>query len=562
MSLFNGEKFTNFTTDDGLSENRVYSVTTVDNGNIWLATKNGLNHWNSASLVEHKKHIELKYIGENLSSEPYVFGKQDGLKGINFQSVSMLHDSKNRMWWGSDKSLTMLDLDDFKLQQNPPKILLRQIDINGKFIDFRNISLPGSELSFSSIEDFSNYPQDLELDYHLNHLTFHFSATDWSAPHKLKYSYKIEGLNDSWSQPTEETSANYRNMPHGGYTFKVRAIGGAQKWSETFEYSFVIFPPWWHTWWARMLYGLAAVSLVIGIVRQRTVALKNRQKELEQIVEERTGEVVSALERLKETQSQLIQSEKMASLGQLTAGIAHEINNPVNFTYASSFALDQDIKDITNLIEKYQSFIQKSGLEETEIEDFKKSIDYELLINSINQEISDIMEGTKRTSEIVKNLREFSHEDHEKMELYNIHNGIDTTINILKSRFAQQIKLTKNYDQSVGEIKCHPGQLNQVFLNLISNAIDAIEEKGEIVITTKNKGDSLLISITDDGKGIKEEILNKIFDPFFTTKKIGHGTGLGLSISHSIINSHGGTISVVSNQKKETRFDIILPIMK
>jgi two-component system NtrC family sensor kinase len=159
----------------------------------------------------------------------------------------------------------------------------------------------------------------------------------------------------------------------------------------------------------------------------------------------------------------------------------------------------------------------------------------------------------------VKNLREFSHEDREEIELADIHQGIETTLNILKSRFTTQISLTKNYDRSIGEFKCHIGQLNQVFLNLLSNALDAIEEKGKIVITTKNEGSSLLISIKDDGKGIPEESINKVFDPFFTTKKIGDGTGLGLSISHGIIKNHGGTISVKSIPGKETRFDISLP---
>ena len=148
------------------------------------------------------------------------------------------------------------------------------------------------------------------------------------------------------------------------------------------------------------------------------------------------------------------------------------------------------------------------------------------------------------------------------MELADIHQGIDATLNLLKSRFNEQIILTKNYDQSIGLFKCHLGQLNQVFMNLFSNALDAIEEKGEIVITTKNQGDSVKISIKDNGKGITEEEISKIFDPFFTTKEIGRGIGLGLSISHRIINDHGGTISVVSDQKKETRFDIIIPIIK
>ena len=159
----------------------------------------------------------------------------------------------------------------------------------------------------------------------------------------------------------------------------------------------------------------------------------------------------------------------------------------------------------------------------------------------------------------MKNLREFSHEDPNQLEIADIHQGIESTLNILKSRFTKQISLSKHYDQSLGEIKCHLGQLNQVFLNLLSNALDAIEDTGEIVITTKYQGSSLLISIKDDGKGIPKEVINKIFDPFFTTKKIGYGNGLGLSISHGIIGNHGGTISVKSTPGKETCFDIILP---
>ena len=159
----------------------------------------------------------------------------------------------------------------------------------------------------------------------------------------------------------------------------------------------------------------------------------------------------------------------------------------------------------------------------------------------------------------MQGLQQFSHTDHEKMEPADINNGIDTTIRLLKSRLSAQVEITRNYDQSIGLINCNIGQLNQVFLNLISNSIDAIDGKGEITITTKMQGKNILISIVDDGNGISQEILGKIFDPFFTTKKIGQGTGLGLSISHGIIKNHGGTISVESKQGKETRFDIILP---
>jgi len=332
-------------------------------------------------------------------------------------------------------------------------------------------------------------------------------------------------------------------------------LGKGNRWSDTLSYSFAIYPPWWLTWWAKSLYLVLGLLAVTGIIRLRTRSLKIRGRKLEETIQERTAS-------LKETQYQLIQSEKMASLGQLTAGIAHEINNPVNFTQASSFALDQDINDITKLIKKYRSYIQKGKQDRSEIEDFEKSIDYKLLISSIDQEISDIKEGAKRTAEIVKNLREFSHEAHGGMEPADIHRGIDATLNLLKSRFTKEITLIKKYDQSIGMIKCHIAQLNQVFMNLLSNALDAIEKKGEIVITTKKQGNNLKISIKDSGRGIPKGVISKIFDPFFTTKKIGRGVGIGLSISHRIIDDHGGIISVVSDQEKETRFDIIIPIIK
>ncbi|RLD32046.1 MAG: histidine kinase, partial [Bacteroidetes bacterium] len=323
-------------------------------------------------------------------------------------------------------------------------------------------------------------------------------------------------------------------------------------WSKPLEYNFTILPPWWHTWWARTIYGLLFVLLVLWIIRIRTRILLNQKKQLEDEVEKRTLE-------LKNTQGQLIQSEKMASLGQLTAGIAHEINNPVSFTRTSSFALDQDLKDITSLIEKYREFHEKEGLHPKEIEEFEKSIEYEVLLLAIHQGIDDIKEGTKRTAEIVKGLREFSHLDQKEMEPADIHHGLDTTLNLLRSRFIGNIKIIKNYDRSIGMINCHLGQLNQVFLNLISNSIDAIDEKGEITITTIKQDKNVVISIKDNGTGIPEELLGKIFDPFFTTKKIGQGTGLGLSISHGIIQNHGGTIAAESIAGKETRFDIILP---
>jgi len=282
-------------------------------------------------------------------------------------------------------------------------------------------------------------------------------------------------------------------------------------------------------------------------------------REQKLIIAGQNEEITTALEALRVAQAQLIQSEKMASLGQLTAGIAHEINNPLNFINISSIALGKDLEDMKNLVNKYREGLIEGTISKEELLEFEKSIDFEYLQKALKEEIEAIKEGTRRTTEIVKGLREFSHSNHVQLESVDIHHGIDVTLNLLKSRINENVRITKNYDQTIGEIKSHAGQLNQVLMNLLANAIEAVGEKGEIVITTKRVDDNVMISVNDDGPGIREENKTKVFDPFFTTKEIGKGTGLGLSISHGIIENHGGKIEVVSQEGVGTEFVISLP---
>jgi serine phosphatase RsbU (regulator of sigma subunit) len=187
----------------------------------------------------------------------------------------------------------MLDLNKFSPSTKPPAIFLKQLDINEQFIDYSNISDSlKNEIYFDSVVRFENYPLNLELPFDKNHLTFHFVAIDWSAPHKIQYSYRMLGLDNSWSNPSKEAKAEYRNLSYGTYTFQIRAIGESVKWSEPFEYTFTINPPWWHTWWFRMLCVLLALILILILIKWRTAALIKRQKELEKTVEERTEELV------------------------------------------------------------------------------------------------------------------------------------------------------------------------------------------------------------------------------------------------------------------------------
>ncbi len=301
--------FTYVTEKEGLTNNIVTALQEDQQGNVWASTEDGI-----CKLYHHS--TTEKSSGSSRKEEPKClavqkFGKNDGLKGMSFYSNRL--DSKNRMWWGSGKCLSMLDLNKNSVNSNPPYVYLNQLEINDQLIDYRiGFDSLKNEIGFNGVEPFENYPLNLELPYHKNHLTFHFIGIDWSAPHKIQYSYKIEGLNDNWSSPSRETKADYRNLPYGVHTFKLRAIGESGEWSEVVQYTFAIYPPWWHTWWARTTYGILGLFLVLGYTRLRTKQLKQRQKELELEVDAATKEIREQKEEIEEAHKEITDSIQYA----------------------------------------------------------------------------------------------------------------------------------------------------------------------------------------------------------------------------------------------------------
>ena len=343
VKLFDGNSFTTFTTKDGLSHNLCLSIIEDNKNRIWISTQKGIT-----LLIPFSNDYSFDADSKKRGFQFLAFGKQDGLKQLDFIISSACKDRNNNIYWGSQYGVTKLDLNNFNIPAEPPKVMLSAIEVKGRFVDFRRLSDTsyvqnfsfGNTLSrsFKSVVAFQNYPVDLNLPHDLDHLTFHFSGIDWAAPHKIQYRYYLEGLEDTWNLPNSDNKADYRNIPYGTYTFKVQAMGVAQIWNVPFEYTFTIRPPWWHTWWARLLYLTLALAAIYSYIRWRTYTLRKRQKELEQTISERTLEIQEknvllekTLDNLQTTQQQLIQQEKMASLGQMTAGIAHEIKNPLNF---------------------------------------------------------------------------------------------------------------------------------------------------------------------------------------------------------------------------------------
>jgi signal transduction histidine kinase len=294
--------------------------------------------------------------------------------------------------------------------------------------------------------------------------------------------------------------------------------------------------------------------------------LENRVQERTREIQEKNEVLTSLIEEMKRIQEQLVHSEKMASLGQLVAGIAHEINNPVNFISSNITPLKNYITGLKQLMTSYDQIHDLTPDQQAEIKHIKQIIDFEFLIDDLDTLIKDIETGSGRIKQIVQDLRNFSRLDEAELKTIDIHESLDTTLNLLGHLYENRITVHKQYGD-IPPVECYAGQLNQVFMNLLANAAQAINRKGNVWITTSVQDEEacpersrrVCITIRDDGVGIPEDVLLKIFDPFFTTKGIGEGTGLGLSISYGIIEKHQGKITVHSHVGEGTEFTIVIP---
>ncbi|MEH1831727.1 MAG: ATP-binding protein, partial [Nostoc sp.] len=317
--------------------------------------------------------------------------------------------------------------------------------------------------------------------------------------------------------------------------------------------------------------GVSKIARDISTSKQVEKALR----ESEALLQQKATELETTLLELKRTQIQLIQNENMSSLGQLVAGIAHEINNPVNFIYANLKPANDYTQDLLKLLRLYQKYYP-SPL--PEIQQEGKEIELDFLVEDLPKLFSSMEVGAVRIQTIVRSLRNFSRIDEAEIKQVNIHEGIDSTLILLQHRLKGksnwEIKLVKNYG-NLPLVECKPSLLNQVFMNIICNAIDALEERdqqrtfeeieqqpSQILISTQMLDSHLVqIQIADNGLGIPKIVQEKLFNPFFTTKSVGKGTGLGLSISYEIVtNKHNGSLRCHSLPGHQTEFVIEIPI--
>ncbi|HJV24166.1 MAG TPA: ATP-binding protein [Aromatoleum sp.] len=320
---------------------------------------------------------------------------------------------------------------------------------------------------------------------------------------------------------------------------------------------------------AELEYLSTSISKMMADLGEKSAALERYRDELEERVEERTRELTEANARLQQsneelvrTHQQLLQSEKMASIGQLAAGVAHEINNPIGFVTSNLGTLDEYLRDLLRVLdtyERHEPLVRGDHRAAQEIDKVRREIDIDYVRQDVVPLLDESKEGLARVRKIVQDLKEFSHVGSGNWQLADLHKGIETTLNIVWNEIKYKATVIKEFGD-LPEVQCLPSEMNQVFMNMLVNAAQAIPEKGTITIRTEAMDGTVMIEFADTGKGITPEHLPRLFEPFFTTKPVGQGTGLGLSLSYGIVRKHRGIIEVESVPGQGALFRIRLPI--
>lgn len=498
-----------YTIENGLPDNNITGIVEEDNGNLWLSTQNGIVNFENA-------------INDNSASQFRTYSIQNGLQGPEFKYGAYFKDKDGLLYFGGQNGFNTFNPKEIVEDPNVPPVVITELRIFNKKVDFgKGMLIPKPILVMNEIE----------LNHETSVITFEFAALGYSLPEANSYAYMMEGFEEDWNYVGNVRSASYTNLDPGDYTFKVKASNGDGIWNEEGKSLKVsILPPLYNTWWFKLIMAILFLGILTLYSRIRVFRLKQNQKELAFKVYQRTEELEKKNQEIakmsiekQDAQEKMWQSEKMAALGVLTAGVAHEINNPVGFI--------------------------KTGLEIFKKEIAKNKIDFKL----INQLIEHMDLGTTRITSIVKSLNSFSWDDKKKMTLCEIHSIMNDCLTILNHEIKGRIEIEKKFQHKKMVTMGNSSQLYQIFTNLLSNSIQAIEGAGRILIESKYENDMIRITIDDTGSGIAEKYQKKIFDPFFTTKETGVGTGLGLSIVYKIVEDHKGSINFESKPGNGTR---------
>ncbi len=509
---YSDEKTVVFTVDNGLPFNIVYFILGDEDGNLWIPGE-------KAILKINLKELESVADGIKEEFEIASFDKSHGMKNSHcLGAVYSYRDKDGNFWVPTQGGVVKVDPDVLNVSFSDVEPILEDISL-----DQKSIYQPGTV---------TRVPPDY------NRLSFSFTGINFKHLESISFRYKLVPYDADWITSKGQRNASYTNLSPGKYRFILEAGANQKFGGNQFETEVIIKAFWWQTIWARFLiiFSFVAMSLVVYWLRVRT--LTRRNKRLEEMVDTRTreleaqkNELTTTLENLKKAQEQVIQSEKMASVGTLAAGVAHEINNPLNFIRGGLFGLDRHLKD-------------KDGELSDEASKFINVID----------------EGIARASRIVNSLNEFSHPGDDENESCNLHHIIENCLNMLQHNLKHGITVVKEFNQIDPVIHGNNGKLHQIILNILANAVHAMESTGTITIQSEIHKNQVILKFTDTGSGIAPQHMAKLTEPFFTTKEPGKGTGLGLSLTYSMIKEHHGELEFDSALGKGTTVIVRLPL--
>jgi signal transduction histidine kinase/ligand-binding sensor domain-containing protein len=589
VSRYNGQAFNSFTRKEGLVDDTVYDLIEDQDGNIFIGTNLGF------TVIPFE--VTLLPFQEIRSSLEY-FNTSNGfpVKDVN---KGMYLDSKGNIWAGNGSQKTGLvrfNYATLKKKKEKPHIKIKNLRLDESpisWISLENSRKGGrnqnyitdevkvfnrelsseereanqkefSRVEFSDIKRFDNFPEKLILPYAQNQLTIDFATNELVSPHAIEYMYILEGYKKGWSPIISNSYATFGNIREGEYVFKVKARytgpaeGEGKEWSDEAIYKFTVLPPVHRTWWAYLLYMFL---LLIGIKRvhvsQKRRTIRKERDKIQQKELLQAKEIEKAYNELQLTQAQLVQQEKLASLGQLTAGIAHEIKNPLNFV--------NNFSEVSlELIDETLEEINKETA--TRNEDLIKENIVDIKLN-----LQKVYEHGTRANGIVTSMLQHSRGGSGNIEPTDLNALIKEYVNLSfhgmrASKSPINVDIALDLDATIIGVPLIKDDFSRVIINLCNNAFDAmrlrsIDEEDYhpiLKVRTSTKADNVIIEIIDNGTGIPEEIKDKILQPFFTTKKGTEGTGLGLSITHDIVKAHGGTMEIESIINEGTTFIVTL----
>ncbi len=511
--------FTYFTSREGLPGNQITSVMGDGKGHLWLGTSQGLSRFNPRTKTFRNYDIS------------------DGLPSNRF--LRSAYQRNGRLLFGTINGFVRFHPDSIRDNTTPPPVYLTGLKV---------------------LEKSRPLPQDrLDLSYDENFLSFEFVALNYDAPEKNQYAYRLVGLDKGWIYSGTRRYAGYPGLPPGDYTFRVKASNNDGIWNEKgATLRVIIHPPWWRTWWAYGFYGLCLLAGLFAFDRYQRRRLVNRERERTKERElAQAREIERAYHELKATQAQLIQKEKMASLGELTAGIAHEIQNPLNFVNNYS-------EVNVELLEELEEELKKGDLDQAQA-----------LLTDLQDNESKIHHHGRRADAIVRGMLEHARTTPGEKAPTDLNRLADEYLRLAYQgmrRFGDPVKasdfqceLITDFDPNLGEIEVVAPDIGRVLLNLYNNAFYAVQQKRVLAdqaytptvwVSTQRLDQVVEIRVRDNGPGITPEVVDKIFQPFFTTKPTGQGTGLGLSLSYDIVKAHGGELKVETKEGEGSEFII------